>query len=257
MSTANLKVIFIGSGKGGVGKSTVSVNLAIALANANYRVGLLDADLYGPSIPAMMGLRNLSPRLLRQANGEEKVLPFFKFGVQVLSIGFFLEEARSLIWRGPMLHGALEKMLRDTSWGEDLDFLIIDLPPGTGDIPISLSKLLPVSGALVVTTPQEVAILDAIKAMSSFQQLQIPLLGIIENMAGFTVPGTNTTFAIFGKSQGKELAARFQTNFLGSIPIFEEICIGGDEGFPSSCRQGQAYSYFCEIQKRFSEIIAY
>lgn len=248
------KIIFIGSGKGGVGKSTVAVNLAITLANANYQVGLLDGDLYGPSVPAMMGLRNLTPRLIKSQNGDEKVIPFFKFGIKVLSIGFFLEEARSLVWRGPMLHGALEKMVQEVSWG-DLDFLLIDLPPGTGDIPISLAKLLSISGALVVTTPQEVATLDAVKAINSFQQLQIPLLGIIENMAGFTVPETGQTYHIFGQGKGQELAERFHTNFLGSIPLLEELRIGGDEGYPSACREGQAQPHLLQIRNSFMEIV--
>lgn len=242
----------IGSGKGGVGKSTVAVNLAIALAQKNLNVGLLDADLYGPSIPIMLGFRNLSPRLQRQATGEEKALPFYKFGIKAISIGCFLEEARSLIWRGPMLHGALEKMIRDIDWG-DLDILLVDLPPGTGDIPISLSKLMKVDGALVVCTPQEVAMLDAIKAINAFDQLQIPLLGVIENMAGFTVPGTDQTYHIFGKGKGQELASRFHCQLLGSIPLIEDIRIGCDEGYPAACRQGksQAHTYFTEIAENF------
>lgn len=251
---ASPKIIFIGSGKGGVGKSTVAVNLAIALASSNHQVGLLDSDLYGPSIPAMMGLRNLTPRLLKGQNGEEKIIPFFKFGIKVLSIGFFLEEARSLVWRGPMLHGALEKMIQDVSWGE-LDYLLIDLPPGTGDIPISLAKLLSVAGAIVVTTPQEVAMLDAIKAINSFHQLKIPLIGIIENMAGFTVPETGETYHIFGQGKGVELALRFQTNLLGSIPLLEELRIGGDEGYPSACRQGSAQPHFLQIKDAFTEVM--
>ncbi len=249
------KIVFIGSGKGGVGKSTIAVNLAIALSHhTGLEVGLLDADLYGPSLPIMLGLRNMNPRLLNSPTGEEKVAPFYKFGIKIQSIGFFLEEARSLAWRGPMLHGALEKMLKETFWG-NLDYLLIDLPPGTGDIPISLTQLLNVQGAIVVTTPQEVAILDAIKAINSFYQLQVPLLGVIENMAGFTVPETGKTYSIFGEGKGEELARRFQVPLLGRVPLIEEIRIGGDDGYPSACRQGQAFHYFQEIQEAFLAII--
>lgn len=228
------KTIVIGSGKGGVGKSTVAVNLAIALAQKGMNVGLLDADVYGPSIPIMLGLRRLPPRI-EQTNG--KVLPFFKFGIHVMSVGFFMEEARSIVWRGPMLHGTLQKLLQDVLWG-DLDILLIDLPPGTGDVPISLAQLLHIHGALVVSTPQEVAMLDAIKAINAFDHLQIPLLGIIENMAGFTVPGTQEIHHIFGKGKAQELADRFNVKLLNSIPLVTAIRRGGDEGFPASIHQG-------------------
>lgn len=231
-----MRILFIGSGKGGVGKSTVSANLAVALAQQGLNVGLLDADLYGPSIPIMFGLRRLSPRVVPDADGRERLIPFSKFGVKVISIGFFLEEARSVLWRGPMLHGALQKLLLEVEWG-DLDLLLIDLPPGTGDIPISLSQLLKVDGALVVCTPQEVAMLDAIKAINAFDQLQIPLLGIVENMAGFTTPN-NETYHIFGEGKARELAERFQTPLLHSIPLIPSIGIGSDEGYPAACHQG-------------------
>lgn len=233
------QVFFIGSGKGGVGKSTLTVNLAIALASTGLQVGVLDADIYGPSIPIMLGLRRLSPRLLETPEKTEKVLPFTKFGIQVMSVGFFIEEARSLVWRGPMLHGILKKMLQDVLWGK-LDILLIDLPPGTGDIPLTLSQLLSIDGALVITTPQEVALLDAIKAINSFEQLRIPLVGIIENMAGFTPPGSQETYPIFGEGKGKELARRFETSFLGSIPLIPAIRWGGDEGCPAASHQGDA-----------------
>lgn len=231
-----MHTLFVGSGKGGVGKSTVSVNLAVALAQQGLRVGLLDADLYGPSIPIMFGLRRLSPRVIPDAEGRDRLIPFNKFGVKVISIGFFVEEARSVLWRGPMLHGALQKMLLEVEWGP-LDLLLIDLPPGTGDIPISLSQLLKVDGALVVCTPQEVAILDAIKAINAFDQLQIPLLGLIENMAGFTTPD-NHTYHIFGKGKAEELAQRFSIPLLHSIPLLPSIGIGSDEGYPAACHQG-------------------
>lgn len=244
----------MGSGKGGVGKSTVVVNLAIALAKQGLSIGLLDADIYGPSIPIMLGLRQLSPRLSRDQNGIEKVIPFSKFGIQTISIGFFLEEACSVVWRGPMLHSALQKMITSVEWA-NLDVLLIDLPPGTGDIPISLSQLLKVNGALVVCTPQEVAMLDAIKAINSFDQLNIPLLGIIENMAGFTVPGTTDTYHIFGQGKAQELANRFHTELLGSIPLIPAIRQSCDEGYPVAFHNGcdQAGNHFKAIAKTLIE----
>lgn len=224
-------VICIGSGKGGVGKSTVAVNLAVAFAQQGLKVGLLDADVYGPSIPIMLGLRRLTPRVERLPDGEEHVIPFTKFGIRVISLGFFIEEARSIIWRGPMLHGTLQKMLQGVAWGE-LDLLLIDLPPGTGDILLSLAQLLKIDGACVVSTPQEVAMLDAIKAINAFDQLDIPLWGIIENMAGFQVPGTQEIHYIFGQGKAQELAMRFQTPLLATIPLLSHIRQGGDEGIP-------------------------
>ena len=221
------KIIAIGSGKGGVGKSTVTANIAMSLAKKGKSVGLIDADLYGPSIPLMFGLRDLSPQ---EINGQ--VIPITKFGVQLISIGFFLEEARSIVWRGPMLHGALEKMIKQVAWGE-LDYLLIDLPPGTGDIPISLSKLLKIDGGIIVTTPQECAILDAIKAIHSFDQLNIPLLGIIENMAGFKAPDTGLIHHIFGEGKAEELAHRIGAPLLGSLPLLPEIRLASDEGRPA------------------------
>jgi ATP-binding protein involved in chromosome partitioning len=231
------KTVFIGSGKGGVGKSTIAVNLAVALAQQGLKVGLLDADVYGPSVPIMFGLRRLSPRLERPYQGEEQVIPFTKFGVQVLSIGFFIEEAHSIIWRGPMLHGTLQKMLQNTAWG-NLDLMLVDLPPGTGDILLSLTQLLKVDGALVVSTPQEVAMLDAIKAINAFDQLDIPLWGIVENMAGFQVPETQKVYHIFGQGKAQELAHRFQTQLLASIPLVTSIRQGSDEGIPCALHPG-------------------
>ncbi|NGX57731.1 MAG: Iron-sulfur cluster carrier protein [Chlamydiae bacterium] len=231
------QTLVIGSGKGGVGKSTVTVNLAVALGRLGYSVGVLDADLYGPSIPIMTGLRELSPQIIFDGEGKEKFLPFEKFGIKIISIGFFLEESRSILWRGPMLHGMLQKMVSAVEWGE-LDLLLIDLPPGTGDVPLSLSQILKIDGAIIVTTPQEVAILDAIKAIHAFDQLKIPLMGIVENMAGFTVPGTSDTYSIFGEGKAQELAHRYSVPLLESIPLIPAIRRGGDDGYPSAFHNG-------------------
>lgn len=251
--TISKKTLLVGSGKGGVGKSTVAVNLAVALAKQGLSVGLLDADVYGPSIPIMLGLRGMGPRIVQDPSGKERVVPLSKFGVQVISIGFFIEEARSMVWRGPMLHSVLQKMIGDVDWGT-LDMLIIDLPPGTGDVPMSLSQLLRIDGALIVCTPQEVAVLDAIKAVNAFDQLGIPVLGVIENMAGFTVPGTEETYHIFGQGKAAEFARRIAVPLLGSIPLIPEIRRGGDEGYPAAYHQGDnnAGSHFQSIAASLS-----
>lgn len=257
MSVKGIKnTLFIGSGKGGVGKSTVAVNLATALGQLGLSVGLLDADLYGPSIPIMLGLRRLTTRTIIAEDGKELVIPFTKFGIKAMSIGFFVEEAQSLMWRGPLLHGALQKMMEHVVW-EELDFLIIDLPPGTGDVPISLTQLLKIDGALVVCTPQEVAMLDAIKAINTFHQLNIPLVGIIENMAGFTIPNTEETYHIFGQGKGEELARRFNTSLLASIPLLTAIRRGGDEGIPASFHQADSNvgQYFRSLAHTLVEIL--
>jgi ATP-binding protein involved in chromosome partitioning len=248
------KTFVIGSGKGGVGKSTIAVNFAIALAQQGLKVGLLDADVYGPSIPIMLGLRRLSPQVQRFADGKEKVIPFTKYGVKAISIGFFIEEARSVMWRGPILHGTLNKMLFDVEWGE-LDLLLIDLPPGTGDVQLSLAQLLKIQGAIVVTTPQEVAILDAIKAINAFDHLEIPLVGIVENMAGFAIPDTEKIYHIFGEGKGQELAERFQTSLLARIPLLPAIRIGGDEGHPAALHKGddQAGRFFHQLAADFAK----
>lgn len=209
------KVYLIGSGKGGVGKSTLSVNIAIALAKKGKKIGLLDADLYGPSIPILMGLRRM-PLETR----EDKFIPFYKFGIKTVSIGFLIDEDQASVWRGPLISNLLAKLLHDVEWG-DLDALLIDLPPGTGDVPISLKQHTQVDGAIVVTTPQEVAVLDAWKAINAFAMLDIPLIGLIENMVG-----------PFGKSRGSFLADRFSTNLLGSLPFLTEFQEASDEGIP-------------------------
>jgi len=232
-----LKTLAVGSGKGGVGKSTVTVNLGVALAKMGYRIGLLDADLYGPSIPIMTGLREMSPDTTVDGEGKRKFLPFQKFGLKIISLGFFLDESRSILWRGPMLHGMLQKMVSEVEWGE-LDLLLVDLPPGTGDVPLSLGQILKIDGAIIVTTPQEVAMVDALKAANAFDQLKIPVIGVVENMAGFQVPETGETYAIFGEGKGEELAHKLGVPLLTSIPLLPAIRRGGDEGIPSAFHFG-------------------
>lgn len=223
--------LLIASGKGGVGKSTVSVNLAIALAEKGLKVGLLDADMYGPSIPVMLGLqRTISPEA-----------PVEKFGIKTLSAGFFLQEGKAGLWRGPILHGLLEKLLA-APWGE-LDLLVVDLPPGTGDVPISLSKLLANRKGIVVTTPQEVALQDAMRAMQAFETLEIETFGVIENMAGFSPSPGAPPIHLFGRGGGALLANRFNVPLLGSIPFLPSLQYGGDEGRPPAFFKGSDGSH--------------
>lgn len=224
---------FIGSGKGGVGKSTISVNLAISLADQGYSVGLLDADVYGPSIPIMMGLRRQIPRVRKSTGNIEKIVPFSKFGIKTISIGFFVEETRYILWRTPLLQGTLAKMLTEVDWGP-LDYFIIDLPTGTGDVPLILSQNLRIDGALIVCTPQKVAMLDAIKAIKSFNHLHVSIAGIIENMAGFTAPDSKETYHLFGQGNGVELAQRYEVPLIGSIPFLPSIAHSSDMGTPSA-----------------------
>lgn len=211
------KTIVVGAGKGGVGKSTLALNLAVAMAAKGLRVAILDADLYGPSLPLMTGLRNLSP----PQTHKREVTPFHKFGVHILSMGFFMDEAHAIVWRGPMLHAMLDKLINQAKW-PDLDYLFVDLPPGTGDVPLSLAKLLAIDGGIVVTTPQEVSFVDVAKACGAFHLLKIPVTGLIENMVG----------PPFGQSRGNTFAKRLGIPFLGSIPVLASLCESGDAGIP-------------------------
>ena len=220
-------VILVGSGKGGVGKSTVSANTAVALAQFGARVGLLDADIYGPSIPLMMGLFGSRPT---SADGKN-VEPLTAHGVKVISIGFFVDPDQAMIWRGPMLHGALIQLLRDVRWGE-LDYLVLDLPPGTGDIQLTIAQQVAVSGAVVVTTPQDVALADAIKAKTMFDKVSIPVLGFVENMSGFVCPHCQKETDIFSKGGAEQAAQKLAVPFLGRVPINLAIREGGDDGKP-------------------------
>lgn len=223
-------IIAIGSGKGGVGKSTTAVNLAVALAGQGLRVGLLDADIYGPSIPTMLGLsgRPDSP-------DGKSIVPMCAHGVETMSIGFLVEEDTPMIWRGPMATSALTQLLNDTRWGDGddgLDLLVIDLPPGTGDIQLTLAQKIPVAGAVIVTTPQDVATLDARKALKMFEKVQVPVLGLIENMAQHVCSNCGHVEHLFGSGGGERMAAQYGVPLLGSLPLAVSIREQGDAGTP-------------------------
>lgn len=226
--------IAIGAGKGGVGKSTISVLAALGLHRDGAKVGLLDADVYGPSIPKMLGIENEKPKVR-----DDKILPIVAHGIRVMSMGFMVEPERAVIWRGPMIHGVIKQFLDQVDWGE-LDYLIIDLPPGTGDVPLTLSQSLPMTGAVVVCTPQDVALLDAIKALRMYQQLNVPILGIVENMSYFTAPDTGKEYDLFGRGGAKKAAQRVDVPFLGEIPININIRVSGDAGTPVTNFEGNA-----------------
>lgn len=221
--------IAIASGKGGVGKSTVAVNLAVALAKAGASVGLLDADIYGPSIPLMLGI-NERPKIYKSAE-TMKMLPLENFGIKIMSIGFLVDNTAPVIWRGPMASGALKQFVTDVDWDE-LDYLIFDMPPGTGDIQLTLCQTIPLTGAVIVTTPQEVSLSDARKALNMFTRVNVPLLGVVENMSYFIAPDTGNVYDIFGTGGGEKLASETSTPFLGKIPIDPRIRVGGDKGIP-------------------------
>ena len=226
-------IVAVASGKGGVGKSMVAANLAIALQKSGAKVGLLDADIYGPSIPIMFNLENERPSVIDK-NGKTLIVPINKYGISVLSIGFFVEPEKALIWRGPMASKALNQLFNDSDWGE-LDYLIIDLPPGTGDIHLTLAQSYPMTGAIIVTTPQQVAMADVRKAANMFQQeqIKIPILGLIENMSYFTPAELpNNKYYIFGKGNGKQFAESLKVPFLGQIPLIQYISESGDKGNP-------------------------
>jgi len=218
-------VIAVGAGKGGVGKTTVAVNLAIALAKCGSKVGIIDGDIYGPNVPIMLGMKT------QLITDGQKIVPAEKYGLQVISMGFLTQDDAPIIWRGPMLHGALQQFFREVRW-VDLDYLVIDLPPGTGDIALSLSQTVPVAGAIVVTTPQQVSLADSRRAVAMYKKLNIPTLGIIENMAYFVCPSCSHEADIFGHGGGESMAADLNIPFLGRIPIYQPIREGSDSGVP-------------------------
>jgi len=217
--------IAVSSGKGGVGKSTVAVNLALALQGEGAAVGIVDVDVYGPNVPLMIGARG------RPGMVANRIVPVQAYGVKVMSIGFFVKEGDPVIWRGPMIHSAVQQFLKDVEWGA-LDYLVFDMPPGTGDAQLSLSQVLPLSGAVMVTTPQEVSLLDVRKGLQMFRKMNVPVLGIVENMAGFVCPHCQHVTAIFGEGGGARLAREFDVPVLGSIPLDPETRVGGDAGEP-------------------------
>jgi ATP-binding protein involved in chromosome partitioning len=221
--------IAVSSGKGGVGKSTVAVNLAIALVKEGYKVGLIDADIYGPSIPTMLGVADQRPKIVK-IKEKNRLLPVVKYGLKIMSIGFLVDPKEAVVWRGPMASSALKQFMSDVEWDE-IDYLLYDMPPGTGDIQLTLTQMIPLTGAVIVTTPQEISLIDARKGARMYEKVNVPTLGIIENMSYYTNPDGTREY-IFGTGGGEKLAKELGLNFLGEIAINTNIRIGGDEGKP-------------------------
>jgi ATP-binding protein involved in chromosome partitioning len=220
-------IIAVGSGKGGVGKSTVACNIAVSLALEGAKVGLMDADIYGPNQPQMMGVQGYEP----VANEQNKIEPPSNYGVKIMSMGFLMDPDSPVIWRGPMLHGAINQFFKDVIWGE-LDYLIVDMPPGTGDVQLTLCQSVPLAGAVIVTTPQSIALSDVRKAASMFNKLKVPMLGVVENMGAFCCPHCNKTSEIFSHGGAKSLAEKHNIPLLGSIPLDPSICDASETGKP-------------------------
>ncbi len=218
-------IVAVGAGKGGVGKTTVSVNLAVALARLGGRVGMIDGDIYGPNVPIMLGVKT------RLGADGDKIAPASKYGIHVVSMGFLADDDAPVIWRGPMLHGIVQQFFREVRWPE-LDYLIVDMPPGTGDVALSLSQTVPVSGAVVVTTPQTVSLADTRRAVLMYRKLGIPTLGLVENMSHFVCPSCQHESDLFGKGGGERLADELDLPFLGRVPLYEPVRVGGDRGVP-------------------------
>ena len=257
MLTSCKNIIAIASGKGGVGKSTVTANLAICLARTGAKVGLIDADIFGPSIPTLFHCEYEQPGII-QKNGKNMIVPIEQYGIKLISIGFLSSPENAVVWRGPMASSALKQFFGDTDWGE-LDYLFIDLPPGTSDIHITLVQTVSVTGAVIVTTPQKVAITDANKAVAMFQQpqIQVPILGIIENMAYFTPQELpDNKYYIFGKNGGKQLAEKHKIPFLGEIPLVQSLRESADSGYPLSMKEGFISDCFMEIAKKIAQNIS-
>lgn len=248
-------IIAVASGKGGVGKSTVAANLAVALAKSGASVGLVDADIYGPSVPTMFNLKNERPNI----NTQRKLVPLEKYGVKLLSMGFLVNPDEAVVWRGPMVSSAVKQFLTDAVWGE-LDYLIMDLPPGTGDIQLTIVQTVPLTGAVIVSTPQDVALDDARKGVAMFRKVNVPVLGIIENMAYFTPPELpENKYYIFGKDGARNLATTLQAPFLGEVPLEQVIREGGDSGEPVALKDEKlsaASASFNEIAQRVAQQIS-
>lgn len=247
-------IIAVASGKGGVGKSTVSANLAVALARTGASVGLVDADIYGPSIPTMFNLRGERPNI----NTQRKLLPLEKYGVKLLSMGFLVDQDEAVVWRGPMVSSAIRQFLTEAVWG-DLDYLIMDLPPGTGDIQLTIVQTVPLTGAIIVSTPQDVALDDARKGINMFRKVNVPVLGVIENMAYFSPPDRpEARYYIFGEQGARKLAEKQEVPFLGEIPIEQLVREGGDEGEPAVIRASDSASgsAFGEVAMRVAQQVS-
>lgn len=251
----NIKnLIAIASGKGGVGKSTVAANLAVALAQDGYKVGILDADIFGPSLPKMFGVEEEHPQI-RKEDGKDIIIPAQKFNVKLLSIGLFVSKLDATVWRGPMASKVLQQLIRDADWGE-LDYLLFDLPPGTSDIHLTLVQTLPVTGVIIVSTPQDVALADAIKGVMMFRNkpVNVPILGIVENMSWFTPEKhPDEKYYIFGRAGCKKLAQKFNISLLGQIPIVQGICEGCDNGKPTVIENSISGKVFKELAKQVVE----
>jgi ATP-binding protein involved in chromosome partitioning len=251
-------IIAVASGKGGVGKSTVGVNLALGLAKAGAKVGLIDADIYGPSIPIMFGLEGAKPKSI-QVDGKVRIEPIEKYGIKLLSIGFFTDPNQPVPWRGPMVSTAVKQLFNDADWGE-LDYLVVDLPPGTGDIHITVTQTFPVTGAVIVTTPQKVALADAKKGIGMFMMnaINVPILGIVENMSYFTPAELpENKYYIFGQDGGKKLAEQLSVPFLGEIPLVKSISDSGDSGKPIVLEdEGVMALAFMEMAKKVAQQVA-
>jgi ATP-binding protein involved in chromosome partitioning len=246
-------IVAVASGKGGVGKSTVATNLAVALSMAGLRTGLLDADIYGPSIPLMMGVHDRP-----QVTTANRILPFFNHGVKMQSLGFFLDENSPVIWRGPMVMRAVQQLLQDTEWGE-LDVLVVDLPPGTGDVQLTLAQTVPLTGAILVTTPQDLALLDVKKGAEMFKQVGAPLLGIVENMSFFTCPDCGKETEIFRRGGGQKESERLGIPLIGRVPLEPDVCDAGDSGVPVAIGhpETQAGAEFHKIAATMVEILSH
>jgi ATP-binding protein involved in chromosome partitioning len=252
-------IIVVASGKGGVGKSTVAVNLALGLAKKGASVGLIDADIYGPSIPMMFGVEGARPKSSQNAEGKIRIEPIEKYGIKLLSIGFFTDPNQPVPWRGPMVSTAVKQLFNDADWGE-LDYLVVDLPPGTGDIHITVAQGFPITGAVIVTTPQNVALADARKGVGMFlmDSINIPLLGVVENMSYFSPAELpDNKYYIFGKNGGQDLAKQFNTPFLGEIPLVKSISDAGDFGKPIILEEDNVMgTAFLEIAERVAQQVA-